>query len=108
MIRAGELTETVQIQRRSQALDTAGEQLATWSTVYTRRAELQQTPGRELIAAAAVQGRVPSVFRLRSTGLKVTSADRVVCEGVVYGIGSVVPEGDALLLVCEERVGEAP
>lgn len=107
MIRAGSLTEQVLIQRRSSTLDAAGEQLATWSTVYTRRAELQQTPGRELYAAASKNGRVPSVFKLRA-GLDVSPADRVVCDGVVYEIGSVVADGDAVLLVCDERVGEAP
>lgn len=107
MIRAGELTKQVQIQRRSSTLDGAGEQLASWSTVYTRRAALQQTPGVERFASSMRNGRVPSVFKLRA-GIEVTPADRVVCGGAVYEIRSVVPDGDAVLLVSEELVEVIP
>jgi SPP1 family predicted phage head-tail adaptor len=102
MIRSGDLTEQIQIQRRSSTLDASGEQLLVWTTVYTRRAELQKTPGREVFAAAQREGRVPSIFRLRPEGVDVTSADRVVCDGAVYEIDSVVDNGDELQLVCEE------
>lgn len=108
MIPAGRLTEQIEIQRRDSTLDSVGEQVHTWATIYVRRAEVRRTPGREVFAAAHVGARVPTVFRLRPQGLDVSPADRVVYDGKVYGIASVVDNGDELLLSCDERDGEVP
>ncbi len=109
-IRAGELDTRIAIQQRVATQDAAGEEALHWEPFAERWASIARTPGTEIWASASQHGRVPTVFRLRYLA-GVMPAMRVVAQGHVYNIRSVVRPGgrsDELLLVSEEIVEETP
>ena len=109
MINAGALRHSITIQVRSSTQDAAGQTADTWTTFATRRAALEQTPGREVFASAQRGGRVPTVFRLRYLAGVLTSM-RVSYDSRIFNILSAVPDSvkSELVLTCEELVEAAP
>lgn len=108
MYRPGQARHRIRIEVRTTSQDTAGEQFTSWSTFATVWAELQKSPGREILASAQEQGRVPTLFRIRYLA-GVSPGMRVVHDTKVYDIISA-PDPDGrkaeMLLTTEERVDE--
>lgn len=110
MIRAGPMRHVVTIQVRSTEQDAAGEPVDVWTTFATRRAAVERTPGRELVASAQRQGRVPTIFRLRFLA-GVMPAMRIVHGGKVHEITSAIDQegrGEELIITAEEIVEGSP
>ena len=114
MIRAGDMRFQIEIQERSSALDSAGQQVETWTTLTTRRASVQRTPGAEFFNSMSHQGRVPTVFRLRYPVelTKLVGPEMRVLFGTrVYNIISAVDQAgikEELIITALENLGETP
>jgi head-tail adaptor len=65
VINAGKLRHSVRIEQRSTIQDGAGEPALSWTLFAARRAAIERTPGREVLASQERQSRVPTTFRLR-------------------------------------------
>lgn len=61
----GAAWRVIQIQTRTTAQDSYGEPIQTWSTVDTRRADIQPLSGTELIEARKVQANATHRGRIR-------------------------------------------
>lgn len=108
MIRAGQMRHRLRIEVRVSTQDASGEPLLAWKTLATVWAEKRKATGREVVASAQTQGRVPTEFRIRYRP-DVTPAMRGVCEGRVYEFLSVIdPTGRRaeLVITADEHVEE--
>ena len=86
----GQLDQRVTIERRGDATDAYGQPLPDdWAPLATLWAAVEPLVGREYLAAMAVQSDVSTRVRMRYRP-GVTAGDRLVHEGRVYGIESVV------------------
>lgn len=106
----GSMREVVRIESRTTSQDANGEQVASWSLVLERRAQMVATPGAELWSSKERTARVPTVFRMRyPTDAVVLPQMRLVCRGRVFNIISAIDESGRrtdLLVSCEELIGE--
>lgn len=109
-VRSGDMRHRITLQTRSATQSADGEQLLAWSDFATRWASIQRATGKEVFAAAQVNGRIPTVFRIRYlAGL--SSAMRLVFDNKVYDIQPPVDvdgRREELIITAFERVGEAP
>ena len=88
-MKAGQLDQRVTIERQSQETDPYGQPIAEWLAIVNTWGAVEPLAGREYIAAMAVQSDVTTRVRLRYRP-GITSADRVVHEGRLYNIVSVI------------------
>lgn len=89
LLRAGDLRNSVTLQRRVTGKDALGQSRATWEDVATVRASVEPLKGRELFAAG--QTLAPVDMRVRTRYLSgVTAGMRLVWSGVAYGITAVI------------------
>ena len=108
----GAMRQAISIVARATTQEGTGELTATWSPVVTnRRAQVTQTPGRELFTGQERAAFVPTVIRIRHprADFTVLPQMRVVFDGRLFDIKSVSdPDGLKvdLVLTCEERVNE--
>jgi SPP1 family predicted phage head-tail adaptor len=88
---AGELNQRVQLQRRSDGQDGAGQPVETWPVLATVFARVTNLSGVQLIKAGADTSVVSTsiVIRYRAD---VDPAMRVVYRGNVYQITAVIPD----------------
>ena len=101
---AGALDQRIVIERRTGATNDWGEPLPdTWAPLFTCWAEVSPLVGREYIAAQAAVSEVTAKIRMRFRPW-MTSQDRVVHNGTVYQIQSVIDvrsENRELHLMCK-------
>lgn len=64
-MRAGRLTSTIVIDRRTETVDAAGTPADVWSPVLTTRAEVISSDARAFIAEAGEETESAVVFRIR-------------------------------------------
>ena len=88
-MKAGQLDQRVTIERQSQETDPYGQPIDEWLAIVNTWGAVEPLAGREYIAAMAVQSDVTTRVRLRYRP-GITSADRVVHEGRLYNIVSVI------------------
>lgn len=99
----GQLDQRVTVERLvGDDVDMYGQPIATWTPVCTVWAAVEPLTGREYLAASAFVSEVTTRIRLRyRPGVTVT--DRVIHEGTIYGITSLInyKSGNReLLLMC--------
>lgn len=98
----GQLTERVTLQRLQTGTDDIGQPVSTWTTLFTTWAAVEPLAGREYFAAGGAQSEVTTRVKLRyRPGIK--SSDRLIHEGTVYDIQSVINYKSArrdLVLMC--------
>lgn len=95
MERAGDRRHLVEVQKKSAAQDSFGdEQSAAWSTLFSTKAGIQALSGRELMAAQAIQSEVSHqisvVYRPEWANPKVSAAYRIVLGARIFNIHSAV------------------
>ena len=87
-MQAGKLDQRVTVERFSRTEDELGQPIETWAPLFTCWAEVSPLLGREYLAAAALVSEVTARIRMRYRP-GITSQDRIIHEGKVYGITSV-------------------
>lgn len=99
----GDLTQRISVERLQQGQDELGQPIEAWTTLASVWAAVEPQAGREFVGAGALQAELVVKVRIRwMAGL--TSADRVLHDGKVYGITSVIDYRSArreLVLMCK-------
>ena len=86
----GQLNQRVTVERRQGGTDDWGQPLPdAWTALCTVWAAVEPLVGREYMAAAAMQSDVSTRVRMRYRP-GVTAGDRLLHEGRVYDIQSVI------------------
>ncbi len=89
MARSAHFRESITFQRLGLATDDGyGNTQQTFVDLHSSRGDLRETPGREAMAAGALEGPVTATLRCRYTvaNAAVTAADRVVARGYTWNI----------------------
>ena len=88
-MQTGTLRHRVDIQQRTGTLDTFGQAVQTWATLFTCWASIEDISGKELFASMAINSEISTHIYIRyRAGL--TAAHRVLYQGAVYNIQAVV------------------
>lgn len=89
-MKAGQLDQRVTVERQQGGFDELGQPLPdTWAPLFTCWAAVEPLTGREYIAASAAVSEVTARIRMRFRPW-MTSTDRVIHNGTVYQIESVI------------------
>lgn len=98
----GQLNQRVTVERVTLTQDDYGAPVEAWATLATVWAAVEPLSGREYMLSLSAQSEVTTRIRMRYRP-GITSADRVIHEGTVYGITSVIDYKSAnreLVLMC--------
>lgn len=82
-----------------------GQPLEGWTTVATRWAEVVVTGGAEVLKADAIQGELVHQITMRNS-YKVTNEHRLIHNGNILNIVTVIPQVDRLVITAVNVVGE--
>ena len=103
-MKTGQLDQRISVERLSGGVDELGQPLPdTWAPLFTCWAAVEPLAGREYLAAAALVSEVTARIRMRYRPW-MTSQDRVIHNGAVYQIQSVIDvrsENRELHLMCK-------
>ena len=102
-MKAGQLDQRIVIERLVEGYDELGQPINDWLPIVTTWAEVSPLVGREFIAAQAAVSEITARVRLRYRP-GITTADRIVHDGTVYGITSVADVHSSrreLVLMCK-------
>lgn len=102
-MKAGQLDQRVTVERFTATYDELGQPIETWAPLFSCWAAVEPLTGREYLAAAAAVSEVTAKIRMRFRPW-MTSQDRVIHEGTVYQIESVIDVRSAnreLVLMCK-------
>ena len=89
-MKAGQLDQRVTVERLQGGVDELGQPLPdTWAHLFDCWAAVEPLQGREYLAAAALVSEVTARIRMRYRPW-MTSQDRVIHNGAVYQIQSVI------------------
>lgn len=92
MIRAGKLDRQITIERDTETVAASGAVSSVWAPVATIRAELVQRSADEFLTGFGEAEAGGAVFRIRYLA-GITTADRVICDGVAYDIDEIAELG---------------
>ena len=101
-MRAGQLDQRIVIERLVEGYDELGQPINDWLPIVTTWASVEPLVGREYLAAAALVSEVTARIRMRYRP-GITSQDRIIHDGTVYGITSVADVHSSrreLVLMC--------
>ncbi|WP_287875934.1 phage head closure protein [Acidovorax sp.] len=103
-MQAGQLDQRISVERLQGGFDELGQPLPdTWAHLFTCWAEVSPLLGREYLAAQAAVSEVTARIRMRFRPW-MTAQDRVIHNGTVYQIESVIDVRSAnreLHLMCK-------
>lgn len=102
-MKAGQLDQRVTVERFTSTEDELGQPIETWAPLFTCWAAVEPLTGREYLAAQAAVSEVTARIRMRFRPW-MTAQDRVIHEGTVYQIQSVIDvrsENRELHLMCK-------
>ena len=103
-MKAGQLDQRISVERMQGGVDELGQPLPdTWAPLFTCWAAVEPLVGREYIAAQAAVSEVTARIRMRFRPW-MTAEDRVIHEGTVYNIVSLIDvrsENRELVLMCK-------
>ena len=92
MIRAGSLSHRVTLERLEEAVGASGEAVATWTPYAIVWADRVTLSAEEFLAGMGEAERRVAVFRIRYRA-DVRLADRIVHDGIAYGLAEIVELG---------------
>ena len=101
-MKAGKLDQRVTLERQSRVLGPLGQPVNAWAPLMTVWAAVEPLVGREYLAAQAAQSEVTARVTMRYRR-GITAQDRVIHEGTIYNIVSVIDvrsQGRELVLMC--------
>ena len=103
-MRAGQLDQRISVERLQGGFDELGQPLPdTWAHLFDCWAAVEPLTGREYLAAQAAVSEVTARIRMRFRPW-MTAQDRVIHEGTVYQIESLVDVRSGnreLVLMCK-------
>ena len=107
MNRPGTFRHSIAVEEKSTATDDFGTRQETWAVVKTIRASINPVSGKEFFARSGEATETSHIVRTRfNPSLQITTANRLVRNGIAYDIVSViVPDlrNRELIIMCNER-----
>lgn len=104
---AGTLRHRIELQQPAEVLNEHGDAIQTWTTRFTRWAEVRPATGREIFRAQKVEGQVDTAVTLRGRGLPgLRPKWRVRYGNRLFGIEAIINdlERDIMVtLICKEE-----
>lgn len=91
-MRAGKLDRLITIERKTATVADSGAIVTAWTIVATVRAEIVEAATEEFLTGYGVADQTLAVFRIRYRP-DITTADRIVHDGVAYDLKRVVEIG---------------
>jgi SPP1 family predicted phage head-tail adaptor len=96
-MRAGDLRKRITFQQRSASVDGYGQQVTTWTDMFTVWAEIEALTARELFAAQSVQSEATHMitvrYRTEFANPSVTNGYRIAYGGRIFNIsGATDPD----------------
>ncbi|WP_187970063.1 phage head closure protein [Aquibium microcysteis] len=91
-MRAGKLDRLIYIERKSATVTGSGATVTDWTNIGVVRAEIVETATEEFLAGYGEADRTVAVFRIRYRP-DITTADRIMHDGVAYDVKRVVEIG---------------
>ncbi|SMG45240.1 phage head closure protein [Paracoccus sp. J56] len=85
-MRAGRLTNRIQIERNAVLVDDYGHARETWLPVLTCKAEIKDATTTEFLTGPGEMDNRKAVFLIRYPLAQITTADRLVMDGKAYNI----------------------
>jgi SPP1 family predicted phage head-tail adaptor len=106
MVRAGRLSERVIIQTSTEARDSLGQAIPTWTTFATRWASIEPLRGDELFKAQTINAELTHQVRIRyiagvTPKMRVLYGTRILR---ILQVADVFEEHRELVLLCAEWV----
>ena len=104
----GLLRHRVDIQQRTGTLDTFGQAVQTWTTLFTVWASIEDISGKELLASMAINSEISTHIYIRYRA-GITAANRVLYQGTAYNIQAVVDATGRkreLHLMCSKNINQ--
>lgn len=112
-IRAGTLRRRLVIEQRSTSQDTAGEPVATWTTVATVWGDIAPISGRELLTAQAINTEISHQITIRYQAAladsKIMAGRRISYGGRYFNIHAVMNEDErnrVLMILASEGLND--
>lgn len=105
-MKAGRLRHRITIQKATEAQDSTGQAVKTWSTFTRCWSEIVPLSGRELQAAQAISAEASHSIRIRHVD-GITPKHRIAYGSRVFDINGITDtneRGRELILTCRERV----
>lgn len=105
-MRTGRLRHYVEIQAPEVVTDELGYQEVIWITAGHTWAAVEPLRGKEYWAAASLQAESTIKVTMRPPGIEITPSNRLVFNGRILGIESVVnveERNRELVLMCTEK-----
>ncbi|MFG6081407.1 phage head closure protein [Paracoccus litorisediminis] len=85
-MRAGRLSNRIQIERPHVLVDDYGYQRESWLPILTTRAEIKEASTAEFLTGPGEMDNNRAVFLIRFPLLEITTADRLVLDGKAFNI----------------------
>lgn len=92
MIKAGKLDRQITIERQTETIAPSGAVSKAWTVIATIRAEVLQIGAQEALTSFGAADGGKAVFRIRYLP-GITTADRVVCGGVIFDLDTITEIG---------------
>ena len=112
-MRAGDLRKRIQLQRRSSAQDSYGQQLTTWSTILTTWARIESVSGAQLERARSIYNQtshqVTVRWRQTFSDIRVVGSYRITYAGRIFDVGASLNTDERnreVVLYCSEGTNE--
>jgi len=85
-MRAGRLTNRIQIERAHLLVDDYGHARESWLPILTTRAEIKEASTTEFLTGPGEMDNSRAVFLIRFPLVAITTADRLVMDGKAFNI----------------------
>lgn len=112
-MKAGDLRKRIELQQRSTAQDGFGQQLVTWTTLFTTWAQIEPVSGTQLDRARSIYNetshRVTLRWRSQINDVRQVGSYRVVYAGRIFDVGASMnldERNRTVVLLCAEGINQ--
>jgi SPP1 family predicted phage head-tail adaptor len=112
-MQAGQLRKRVQLQQRSSSQDDYGQQLTSWTTLFTAWASVEPVSGAQLERARSIYNetshKVTLRWRAQLNDIRQVGSYRVLYAGRIFDVGASMNQDErnrTVVLLCNEGINE--
>jgi len=112
-MQAGQLRKRIELQQRSSSQDDYGQQLTSWTTLFSTWAAIEPVSGAQLDRARSIYNetshRVTLRWRAQLNDIKQVGSYRVLYAGRVFDVGASMNQDErnrTVVLLCAEGINQ--
>lgn len=112
-MQAGQLRKRIELQQRSSSQDGYGQQLTSWTTLFTTWAAIEPVSGAQLDRARSIYNetshKVTVRWRAQLNDIKQVGSYRVLYAGRVFDVGASMNQDErnrTVVLLCAEGINQ--